>query len=359
MLFCHKIKLNLLLFYGILLLSCSKTKNNTISKIEAAIQKTKQLEFLQYKQTLKFAFSNDSTHFLLNCYQSHTGGSSFRGVIVSRELQLNRKSFYYFVSDSFYLKKSDYQSQTDTFLNENYRCLNSIQYPLNELDSKSNGYIFEKTETLEKGKILQVTHYFTGKNPKNTKQVSFQIQNDLVTSIKIILNNELIEYAYYKLIENKSCSDEMINDMLGPKQILYKSDHLKNINLQSSLDEHFSILNLAKLSAYTIINFSPPSCFGCNQNLIAENALFKSYKQKNVNLVLINPNGSDSNPSYWDEIQKKNGFQFSVYTTSKNVLNQLQLTGFPSYFIINNKGDILYRGMDYSVVEQKIKALVE
>lgn len=101
---------------------------------------------------------------------------------------------------------------------------------------------------------------------------------------------------------------------------------------------------------------------GCLPCLKATPDLMKLQEEFKNDLVIIGINDRDDKEDVTDYYAyKKNTFYASTYKTSNHISNNLKITAFPTFIIINQKGEIVKTevGFDKSSIRKTIKNLIK
>ena len=101
---------------------------------------------------------------------------------------------------------------------------------------------------------------------------------------------------------------------------------------------------------------------GCLPCLKATPDLMKLQQEFKNDLVIIGINDRDDKEDVTDYYAyKKNTFYFSTYKTSNHISNNLKITAFPTFIIINQKGEVVKTevGFDKGSIRKTIKSLIK
>jgi len=101
---------------------------------------------------------------------------------------------------------------------------------------------------------------------------------------------------------------------------------------------------------------------GCLPCLKATPDLMKLQEEFKNDLVIIGINDRDDKEDVTDYYSyKKNTFYLSTYKTSNHISNNLKITAFPTFIIINQKGEIVKTevGFNKSSIRKSIKNLIK
>lgn len=101
---------------------------------------------------------------------------------------------------------------------------------------------------------------------------------------------------------------------------------------------------------------------GCLPCLKATSDLMKLQQEFKNDLVIIGINDRDNKQDVTDYYSyKKNTFYYSTYKTSHHISNNLKINAFPTFAIINQKGEIvkIETGFDKSSIRKTIKNLIK
>lgn len=101
---------------------------------------------------------------------------------------------------------------------------------------------------------------------------------------------------------------------------------------------------------------------GCLPCLKATPDLMKLQQEFKNDLVIIGINDRDDKEDVTDYYSyKKNTFYASTYKTSNHISNNLKITAFPTFIIINQKGEIAKTeiGFDKGNIRKTIKKLIK
>lgn len=101
---------------------------------------------------------------------------------------------------------------------------------------------------------------------------------------------------------------------------------------------------------------------GCLPCLKATPDLMKIQQEFKNDLVIIGINDRDDKEDVTDYYAyKKNTFYVSTYKTSNHISNNLKITAFPTFIIINQKGEIVKTeiGFDKGSIRKTIKKLIK
>ena len=101
---------------------------------------------------------------------------------------------------------------------------------------------------------------------------------------------------------------------------------------------------------------------GCLPCLKATPDLMKLQQEFKNDLVIIGVNDRDDKEDVTDYYSyKKNTFYVSTYKTSNHISNNLKITAFPTFIIINQKGEIVKTevGFNKSSIRKTIKNLIK
>lgn len=108
-----------------------------------------------------------------------------------------------------------------------------------------------------------------------------------------------------------------------------------------------------------VLDFWYRGCFPC---LKATPDLMKLQEEFKNDLVIIGINDRDNKEDVTDYYSyKKNTFYVSTYKTSNHISNSLKITAFPTFIIIDQKGDLVKTevGFDKSSIRKTIKNLIK
>lgn len=101
---------------------------------------------------------------------------------------------------------------------------------------------------------------------------------------------------------------------------------------------------------------------GCLPCLKATPDLMKLQQEFKNDLVIIGINDRDDKEDVTDYYAyKKNTFYVSTYKTSNHISNNLKINAFPTFIIINQKGEVVKTevGFDKSSIRKTIKILIK
>ena len=101
---------------------------------------------------------------------------------------------------------------------------------------------------------------------------------------------------------------------------------------------------------------------GCLPCLKATPGLIKLQDEFKNDLVIIGINDSDDKEDISDYYAyKKNNNYFSTYKTSTNISKSLKISAFPTFIIINQKGEVVKTevGFDKESIRKSIKNLIK
>ena len=101
---------------------------------------------------------------------------------------------------------------------------------------------------------------------------------------------------------------------------------------------------------------------GCLPCLKATPDLITLQQEFRNDLVIIGINDSDNKEDISDYyIYKKNTYYFSTYKTTKNISKSLKISAFPTFIIINQKGEIvkINEGFNKGSIRKTIKKLIQ
>lgn len=101
---------------------------------------------------------------------------------------------------------------------------------------------------------------------------------------------------------------------------------------------------------------------GCLPCLKATPDLMKLQEEFKNDLVIIGINDRDDKEDVTDYYSyKKNNFYLSTYKTSNHISNNLKITAFPTFIIINQKGEVVKTevGFNKSSIRKSIKNLIK
>lgn len=138
---------------------------------------------------------------------------------------------------------------------------------------------------------------------------------------------------------------------------------LRNNNAENKLTEFVlnngEIVKLADLKGKVVLlDFWYRGCLPC---LKATPDLIKLQKEFKNDLVIIGINDKDTNENVTDYYAYKKVNYFSTYKSEKDISRSLKINAFPTFIIINKKGEVVYTevGFDKSRIKKTIKELIK
>ena len=108
-----------------------------------------------------------------------------------------------------------------------------------------------------------------------------------------------------------------------------------------------------------LLDFWYRGCFPC---LKATPDLMKLQQEFKNDLVIIGINDRDDKEDVTDYYSyKRNTFYLSTYKTSNHISNNLKITAFPTFIIINQKGEVVKTEVSFnkSSIRKTIKSLIK
>ena len=127
-------------------------------------------------------------------------------------------------------------------------------------------------------------------------------------------------------------------------------------SLMSTTDEEVRLKDLR--GKLVLIDFFYKSCYPCRLALPALQALNEKYKDKGLKVIGIDPYDKKDN-----EIIKflhKSGVNYTVLFDNKDVIDDYHVSGFPTMYLIDKTGKIIYTQVGYSKeVDEKLEEIIK
>ena len=150
----------------------------------------------------------------------------------------------------------------------------------------------------------------------------------------------------YKPFEEKT----LIQLALGEKAPNWK---LELLNKKETID-------LEQLKGKVVLlDFWIKNCGACIENVDFLNKIYEKYKDKNFELLGINSYDTTENINFFYE---KHGLKYPVLTNGKSILEKYGVNAFPTIFILDKEGKIIYSDIinaDRSQIETIINSALE
>lgn len=173
------------------------------------------------------------------------------------------------------------------------------------------------------------------------KVISYSLKSDTIISnnLGVIIDSLSTNgsYAYLKIFRR-------INSKSG-----YKKDYIMyNMNLPSLIDTNkiAKTLDVCKKSVYTLFDFWGSWCIPCIENFDTLSKLSLKYDKSFMQIVGIDCEYSNNfNPA--KQVLKQKNIEWENYgfnyITDGSITKKLFVKSFPTYFLVNNNGKIIFR----------------
>ena len=107
-----------------------------------------------------------------------------------------------------------------------------------------------------------------------------------------------------------------------------------------------------------LVDFFYKSCYPCMQALPALQNLHEKYKNKGLELIGIDP--YDTKEDDIDGFLAKRGVTYTVLLGGKNVVKNYRVSGYPTIYIINKEGKVLFTQVGYGEgVEEELEEVIQ
>ncbi len=232
----------------------------------------------------------------------------------------------------------------DTILNNTLYtvvCINAgkrrIQYLGSGFDSMTTKYDFIYKIILDKNSYLPVE--VIQKNNLNSDFIKTSFSN---LKTNIVPPSELTWYysTYtdkYKLSEQKSVGQPLSNGTLAPDW---------KLGIYNNKD-----ISLNELKGQVILlDFWIKNCGPCIQSVPFFKELQNKFKDKNFKLISINSYDSEEDIAWFCN---KHQINYMVLINGESVANEYRVSVFPTFFIIDKSGKIIYSHIGYDASKQQ------
>ncbi len=141
-------------------------------------------------------------------------------------------------------------------------------------------------------------------------------------------------------------------------ELLSKGTAAPNWSLMSLEDKQ---VNLSDLKGnIVLLDFFYKSCYPCMQALPDLQALHEKYHNKGLKVIGINPYDTKKEDEI-DTFLQKRGITYTIVLGAKQVAKDYHISGYPTIYLIDKKGKVLYTHIGYGknmkkTLEEVIKA---
>lgn len=252
------------------------------------------------------------------------------------------KKSYLFINDSGHFDKK----YTFKFIGEeeinNFSCFHIQLNKLPESSIKTEGFKPVRIEL----------HYWIRK--KDMLPIQYSVTCDMVTDIDTMEQYE--KYVLKRVEINNLKNDTILTLKSLPlfyklktyepttKQHLLPNDTIApDWNLLSLKDEKIGLTNLR--GKLVLIDFFYMSCYPCLLALPKLETLYEKYKEKGVVIIGIDP--YDKKEDGIDKFLAKRGVNYPVLLKGRDVAKDYHVSGYPTMYLIDKNGKILFRNTGY------------
>jgi thiol-disulfide isomerase/thioredoxin len=126
-------------------------------------------------------------------------------------------------------------------------------------------------------------------------------------------------------------------------------------NLLSLKDERIGLKDLT--GKLVLIDFFYMSCYPCMQALPKVEALYEKYKEKGLVIIGIDP--YDKKEDGIEKFLSKRGVNYTVLLKGKDVAKDYHVSGYPTVYLIDKNGKILFSMAGYSSGEDMLDGIIK
>ncbi|MEO5947543.1 MAG: TlpA disulfide reductase family protein [Chitinophagaceae bacterium] len=158
-------------------------------------------------------------------------------------------------------------------------------------------------------------------------------------------NNKLKLYALLPLIarQNDELKTQFGFGILNDRLLGIIRNNIISLSDFDLLDtENKTVFASTYNSRFTILDFWFVGCIPCIEDHKKIRELLPILKQKNIELISIS---NDDNYQTWKEYIEKNNYAWQHYkkpASPQNIVNQLGISSYPTYLLLDNEGKILH-----------------
>lgn len=307
-------------------------KNSTLYRVDTVDAfDLSQTEFhnYDYKDTINMRFNKNN----IDCYniRYHENGKMFRAQIwldtgnIKIEAHIDSNALIVdtvFNSPTYYMVKN--------FAKDYYEL-----YKNNDTTAFNNYLLTNYDENIQNPFSLMIGYYYINLN-QNLKLnlIKFKLHADKQ-------GDKFNWFFFYPMVV------ERLNKILDIDKI--------NLNGFTFINkENKKVKLLLRGSDYYVLDFWFLACPPCIHDHKDIKLNYEKLKQKKVELVSIS---IDDNVFQWKNYLSAHNYNWQNYLQTKNgtITNQLSIHSFPTYIIVNNKGDIIDTYNSFADVEKRFK----
>ncbi len=169
----------------------------------------------------------------------------------------------------------------------------------------------------------------------------YSIVPDSLTKIYATLNSE------YKNSHQKTNIDSIINTKVALFSTNKAGAYFRNFNFKTDKDSLYNLYSLAS-NHYILICFWASWCGPCRRNIPRLKEIDNHYAAKGLQIISIS---IDDDETKWKEAIEKEKMPWlqtcdiKKYIKDIKLRDQLYVSAVPQYFLLNNKGEIVYNSI--------------
>lgn len=368
-----------------------QTPNEILKKSLKKVESIKQ-GYYEMSHSMKYMTKKDTTSNLFKCYFQKLDNDS----IYSSKFHYKKYKGKKLLSDILYNGNEFISAYTN---DSTATIMDKEKWATDIKDFKHN-YIFfkpfidKKGEPLPNDSIISLNVYklvndkaFIGKTPayhlrlvKHPKEgITLKIEKNFWISkdnfiplqysiaYKTVINNDtmyqyerntLLKYKINSLNTQNHFTKKSIPKLYTLKEYVpYKSPKLlpqgtqaPNWSLKSLKGKKISLYDLK--GNIVLIDFFYKSCYPCLLAMPALQNIYEKYKNEKIKIIGIDP--FDKKPEKLSKFLSKQGISYTVLLGNKELANEYKVSGYPTVYIIDKKGNILFSMSGYGEKIEKI-----
>jgi peroxiredoxin len=229
-------------------------------------------------------------------------------------------------------------------------------YHIKITDNKPCNYLGQKTRALETNYWISKADYVplqysvsrTLENNGNPQQ-----QFQMMTLTNYTLNPEYCSSISMDLVPARF-KKENYEPFKNP-ELLAASNMAPAWNLPSIANEQIDLASLR--GQVVLIDFFYKGCYPCNLAIPGLKELHEKYDNKGLEVIAIDP--FDSRENGIAEFIKKKGIKYTVLLSGKETADQYNVTGYPSIYLLDKSGKIIFSQIGYDeALDKKLETMI-
>ena len=375
-----------ILALSISVISCQKenTTHSIVTDFENRISKTESWEYDVHYKMKYFSSDEDTLDFYSNCRLiKHKNDTIFGGSFWIKNDSIDR----YYDLENIYIINHNSKKITKFFPKKGQDWAirgNTVSGVLDSYFLKPNRlskYLKDSTivarlnDTLiNKSSFNKIEFGFEDELPIEKQRKTFYFNNDsylkdITYSVKFQnewqynewhftnekyneVNDELLKSELDKLKQNYEIEDykEPNPKEMEPLAIGLNAPEFKGMNFK----ENDSIILKDYKGKYVILDFWYKDCFPCIKAIASLNELRTKYTAKDLVILGLNPfDNKEKNKEKLDEFIKINKMSYPTIFVSNKVTEKYNVRAYPTFYIIDDKGKIVYSKVGHSENNEK------